>query len=99
MLGASCVQKRAKQREELQLERYETPPPSDDEADEDEGEPAAEPQPEAGEGRDVKVYRDNQLLTTVTTSAITLYSDDEEECGSSLSFFQRNIAVQCCVQT
>lgn len=64
------MQKRAKLREELQLERYETPPPSDGE------EPGVEEEDE--EDKDVKVYKDKNLLTTVTTSAITLYSDDEE---------------------
>ena len=58
-----CRQKRAKLREELDLERYETDPES-----------GGEDKPREGKG--VRVYKSENALTTVTIAPLILNSDE-----------------------
>ena len=59
----SGLQKRAKLREELDIERYETDPES-------------EREDKATKGKGVKVYKSGSALTTVTIAPLMLASDE-----------------------
>jgi len=61
-----CPQKRAKLREDLDLKRYETPSESEGGSDADRGVP----------GRGVRVFKDDEAVTTVTVTSVFLNSDE-----------------------
>lgn len=73
------MQKRAKLREELDLARYETESDVDDLPD----------QAAKGDNKSTKVYKGPSAITTVTTSALHMYSDE------SVPSFTRTILLKC----
>lgn len=64
LFGDICVQRRAKLREQLDLERYETPSEAEEEVK------------DGAVGRGVKVYRSGDATTTVTVAPLVLNSDE-----------------------
>jgi hypothetical protein len=60
------LQKRAKLREDLDLKRYETPSDSEGVSEDEEGVP----------GRGVRVFKNDEAVTTVTVTSVFLNSDE-----------------------
>lgn len=66
------AEKRAKLREDLDLKRYETPSDSEGVSEDEEGVP----------GRGVRVFKNDEAVTTVTVTSVFLNSDEEREAAA-----------------